>query len=74
MEHFFTLIGWLVLVVFCLWTTGFTYFSTVPTFGGALFTGKLWQRVLGVVMWCAVFYLWWWTFSLINFNFAISAQ
>ena len=54
----FETIGWLAVGAGLVWVSLFTFFITVPTFGEALFTGALWQKVLGVVMWLVIVVSW----------------
>lgn len=71
MTNILTFIGWIGLVLFCCWYSIFVFFITVPTFGEALFSGKLWQKACGLIMWATLIYLWFFTFSLVSFNFSV---
>lgn len=60
------IIGWLFGVVILMWCTLFVAFVTLSTFGETLFTGKWWQKLIGVLMWITVLVAWIAWFSLLE--------
>lgn len=54
----FELLGWLFFIVPLMWLTVACYFVTVPTFGEAMFTGKWYEKLIGVILWVLLISLW----------------
>lgn len=61
-------IGWLFLLIPLAWVSLFTFFVTVPTFGGALFSGTIPERVMGVGLWCFTFFCWYQWATAVSIN------
>ena len=63
-------IGWLACVIPLGWISIACYFATVPTFGGAAFSGKWYHKIVGVIFWVIVAALWikWLSVPTISIN------
>lgn len=59
-------IGWLALLVPLGWLSLFSVFATVPTFGEALFSGSVFERIAGVALWCFTFWCWYGWLNLVT--------
>ncbi len=65
------LLGWLFLILPLLWMTVAAFFFTVPTFGEALFSGKWWEKLLGVAAWVFVLFCWYQWLSAVSLDFNV---
>lgn len=67
----FDVIGFIVCLIACVYATGFVFFATVPTLGEALFSGKWYEKLLGVAMWVLLLYGWYFLLSMVSINLGI---
>jgi hypothetical protein len=66
------IIGLLVWFAAICWVSLMAFFTTVPTFSDALFSGVWHKKLLGVVIWCGVAYLWYTFFASFEINILVS--
>jgi len=64
----FTVLGWLLCGIIMLWVSVVVYFATVSTFSEALFDGKWYHKIIGVLLWVVCAYLWYSWLGAIEIN------